>query len=273
MTQQATIQHLQTRLAANRNIIAFGLFGDHATDRADSWSQLDMLAISNSPTAWRTFLDPDYFVRVGRVYHADVQQAEHYITLYLVFEDFTRLQLVVVPQDRLRTVVQSGTCPWQSVNLLQMGDENIQRLLAETPRQDPPPSPDEQLARVQAIFHEVQEHAIASVVAIVRDDRLAAMAAVLGVLEGVMTVRKIWQVHRAKTIDADTGESRYYTGNNFVDTMPALDGDPRRLLQLIEWGLWEFSTTARNLFPEWDERTHTIMMAVSRARAALPAEE
>lgn len=267
-----TIRHLQTLFGKTSSVVANGLFGAYAVGNTDRWSRIEVLIVTNSPTAWRTFLDPAFFGRIGRVFHADVRHAEHFITLLLTFEDFQRLVLVVVPQDRLRTVIQSGQAPWTTLSMVESHSEPVARLLSEAPTQPPTPKPAEQLARVQTLFHQVQDKAIAAIVHVVRDDRLAALEQVLDLLHDVMTVRQIWQSYHPVAVATPDQPMRHYTGNDFADTMPMLDSDPRRLLQLIEWGLWEFSSTARALFPEWDERNHTLMTALARARTELPPE-
>lgn len=268
-----TIRHLQSLLSRDRNVVANGFFGAYADGEPDRWSTIELLVVTNSPTAWRTFLEPMFFGQIGRVFHADVHHAEHFIALSLTFEDFQRLLLVVVPQDRLRTVIQSGTAPWGQLAMIDSKSDSVQRLLAELPAVAPLPTPGEQLARVQTLFHQVQEKAIGALVAVVQNNRLLGLQLVLDMLRDVMTMRQIWQGYHAVTVTAAAEPMRHYTGNDFADTMPALDGSPRRLLQLIEWGVWEFSSAARHLFPEWDERNHTLMIALSQARATLPPEE
>lgn len=267
-----TIRHLQTLLSKERHVVANGFFGAYADGEPDRWSTIEQLVVTNSPTAWRAFLEPTFFEKIGRVFHADVRHAEHFITLSLTFENFERLVLVVVPQDRLRTVIQSGLAPWGQLAMIDSASDNVVQLLSAPPSSAPRPTPNEQLAQVQTLFHQVQEKAIGAIVAVMQHDRLLALQLVLGMLHDVMEMRQIWQRYHAATATAPDEPLRRYTGNDFADTMPALDGSPRRLLQLIEWGVWEFSSAARHLFPEWDERNHTIMIALSQARATLPAD-
>lgn len=271
MTSHPIIQQLKMRLAQDKNVIAYGLFGAYANGHTDRWSEIALLIITNSPTAWRTFLDPSFLGRAGRVFHADIQHAEHFITLALTLEDFQQVRLVVVPQDRLRTVIQSGQATWSQLLMLQSRSETVTQLLQTPPTPPPTPTLDEEFARVQTLFHEVRDKAIRAIVAVVRDDRLSALNLVLDMLHDVMLMRQIWQRYHSQVAEDEGAQA--YSGNDFADSMPPLDGSAHRLLQLIEWGLWEFSSSARNLFPQWDERNHTLMTAIAQARHALPPEE
>ncbi len=268
-----TLKHLQSLLTKDRNVIANGLFGAYASeDGPTAWSPIELLVITNAPTAWRTFLEPGFFERIGRIFHADVRHAEHFMTLSLTFEDFQRVVLVVVPQDRLRTVLQSRLAMWGQPAMVESTSETVLRLLKDTPAAPELPPLAEQLARVQTLFHEVQTKAIGAIVAVMNNDRLLGLQLALDLLHDMMTMRQIWQTYHTVAVTTAAAPTHHYSGNDFADTMPALSSEPRQLLHLIEWGLWEFSSAARSLFPEWDERNHTLIVALNRARAALPPD-
>lgn len=222
---ETTIQ-LTDNFKENEDIIAFSIFGSTSSteNKFDFWSDIDGLLVVEDES-FKKFSDNLKWIEfIGTIFTYQYQPGEHSQTYRLIFEDFKKLDLVVVKESKIDIVAQSYTGPyWKEINVLFSKSGEIAQKLKTTKKEITLTSFTEQ--QFMDLVNNFWFVASLSLYKVMRNDLLIAQHLALDLYKDCLSLGMILR-------DRETGSNIHKTGGVGNDIAKNLDIPLERITQL-----------------------------------------
>lgn len=136
--QEETISQLQVEFKRNEDVIAFAVFGSTARldNKPDFWSDIDGLLVVKDIAFGKFSNDLTGIKFIGEIYSYQHQPGEDSQTYRLVFNDFRKLDLIIIKQPAIDAILYPYSSPyWKDIKVLFSKSTEIKRKLEDAKKE------------------------------------------------------------------------------------------------------------------------------------------
>jgi hypothetical protein len=138
--QEDTTQQLKEKFKKNDDSILFAVFGSTSSKEnyLDFWSDIDGLLVLKDEAFEKYSNNIGWIEFIGNIFTYQHQPGEHSQTYRIVFDDFKKLDLVLIKESVIDAVLQPNVGPyWKEVTILFSKSTELEQKLKNTKKDFP----------------------------------------------------------------------------------------------------------------------------------------
>lgn len=135
--EEAT-EKLKTNFQENNDIIALSIFGSTSNkkNKSDFWSDVDGLLVVKDEAYDKYSTNLNWIKFFGEIYAYQYNSDENTKTFRLVFEDFRKLDLIIIKQSAVNSMIQPNASPyWKDINVLFSKSDEIEQKIKNSKKE------------------------------------------------------------------------------------------------------------------------------------------
>lgn len=138
--QKDILEKITDSFRNNEKVVTFAVFGSISGEEFDYWSDIDGLLVVEDEHYEDFANSLSWVEKFGNIFAYQKNQTETQVTLRLVFDDFKRLDFVVIKESDINNVVKPEKGPfWENINIIFSRSDEISKLLQKAKKVVLPP--------------------------------------------------------------------------------------------------------------------------------------
>ena len=268
---QKTVDHLKSILLPDKDVLALGLFGSFINGTYDEWSDVDLLLVVGDQTKEKFYPLLNWLDPIGTIYTYNQSSGVFSSTTRVCFEDFRRLDILIVTESMLARLEEWERVPFQN---------GLQPIFSRSPITDsifirkafPDPAPLPELNQLEAILNEFLFKGALAVIKVVRGDLLIAFHLCLDLLRDCCLLQMILRDRQEGRTYHKTGGA---TANTFIREFRPIptSTDSLGILNTVEESVHCFDGLVTELAPGFRNVGKPLLEAIERAKKCVSSSD
>lgn len=216
--QENTTEKLNDNFKDKEEIILFAVFGSTSSkeNNSDFWSDIDGFLVLKDEAFKKYSNDINWIDFIGTIFTYQYQPGEHSQTYRFVFDNFKKLDLILIKESAVDTILESNSGPyWKEINVLFSKSTKLEQKIKEV-KKDLSTAPHFNDKQFTDLVNNFWFNAQLALYKTVRNDLLIAQHLTLDLYKDVLLLGMIIR-------DRKTGTNIHKSGGMGNDLVKAID--------------------------------------------------